>query len=107
MLAQTPHPPYYAVIFVSERRERDEDAYDATAARMVELAGRQPGYLGHDSARSRIGITVSYWADLDAVSAWRRQLEHVVAQDRGRRDWYRRYSIRVARVDRAYDFEAT
>ena len=68
------------------------------------LAARQPGYLGAESARddSGFGITVSYWRDEAAIRAWKHQAEHAATRDRGRADWYERYELRVARVERAY-----
>ena len=102
----TPQPPYYAVIFTSRRRARDGDGYDATAARMEELAAQIPGFLGVDSARSELGITVCYWRDEEAIARWKAHAEHELAQHRGRQEWYEQYSVRVARVERAYEFEA-
>jgi heme-degrading monooxygenase HmoA len=100
-------PPYYAVIFASVRRDGDDPDYAATAARMVALAKTMPGYLGiesvHDPA-SREGITVSYWRDLDSITAWKAQVDHAEAQRHGRERWYDRYALRVARVEREYDF---
>jgi len=107
-IANTPAPPYYAVIFASVSQESDESAYQRTAARMMELAAGQPGFLGVDSARSDgLGITVSYWQDEDAIKAWKHQVEHTQARRMGREKWYRKYSLRVARVERAYGFRST
>jgi heme-degrading monooxygenase HmoA len=99
MIAQTPEPPYYAVIFTSIRTELD-DGYQETAARMLELARQQPGYLGEESARDEIGITVSYWKDPESIRNWRMNAEHLVAQDRGRKEWYRSFKTRVCTVER-------
>lgn len=101
--ATTPEPPYYAVIFTSVRTEGDGD-YSETAARMEELAREVPGYLGIESARSAdgFGITVSYWASEAAIAEWKRHMEHRAAQARGKQEWYERYEIRVAKVERAY-----
>ena len=101
----TPEPPYYAVIFTSVRTDADPQAYDLTAGRMVELAREQRGFLGVDSAREAVGITVSYWTDLDAILAWKRNAEHVEAQRRGRSGWYAAFRTRIARVEREYAFE--
>lgn len=103
--AATPAPPYYAVIFTSVLTD-DTDGYDAMADRMEVLAAEQAGFLGIESARNgRFGITVSYWDSAEAVRAWKRQAEHMAAQKAGRERWYRRYEVRVARVERAYGFE--
>lgn len=105
MLALTPQPPYYAVIFTSLLADHDP-AYHTMADRMVELARLQPGFLGMESVRNELGITVSYWESEEAIVHWKRQTEHLAAQQMGRERWYKVYSIRVCRVERAYSFEA-
>lgn len=102
MFAETPEPPYTAVIFTSLRTDADDEGYARTAARMEELAAEQPGYLGIESARSDLGITVSYWASAEHARAWKAVLEHQVAQRTGRERWYRGYRVRVATVEREY-----
>ena len=99
--ASTPKPPYFAVIFTSIRQPGD-DGYAETADRMLRLAARQPGFLGFESARQEIGITVSYWESMDAIANWKANAEHLDAQRRGRRDWYKWYRVRVCRVEREY-----
>jgi heme-degrading monooxygenase HmoA len=101
MIAQTPEPPYVAVIFTSVRTPGDQ-GYAAMSRRMDALATEQPGYLGIEAARSEVGITVSYWADEDAARAWKQVAEHLVAQQRGREAWYAEYRVRVAVVHRDY-----
>ncbi|MBL3827202.1 MULTISPECIES: antibiotic biosynthesis monooxygenase family protein [unclassified Marinobacter] len=95
--------PYYAVIFSSVRTPGD-NGYGQMAARMVELASLQPGFLGIDSAREEIGITVSYWRDLESIRRWRADLEHREAQRHGKETWYNSYTVRVAKVEREYSF---
>jgi len=102
LIADTPEPPYYAVIFSSLSTEVS-DAYAETAARMIELAAQQPGFLGVESARGELGITVSYWLDLDSIKRWKRNAEHLDAQKMGRAQWYSDYKTRIARVDRDYN----
>lgn len=101
MIAATPQPPYYAVIFSSQRTEGDA-GYGAMAERMVELAQAQPGFLGVESARdgSGFGITVSYWRDEASIAAWKAHAEHAVAQRLGRQAWYGAFHLRVCRVER-------
>lgn len=101
-VADTPQPPYYAVIFTSLRTEGDQ-GYAETARRMVELAAQQPGFLGFESAREGLGISVSYWASLEAIRAWKDNLEHRRAQGRAQ-DWYAAFRVRVCRVEREYGF---
>jgi len=104
MIAQTPKPPYYAVIFTSTRTETD-DNYADTADKMVALAQQQDGFLGIEFARDEIGITVSYWRDLDAIKNWRQNAEHSLAREKGRKDWYQAFKTRIAKVERDYSFE--
>ena len=104
MIAQTPKPPYYAVIFTSTRTEINE-GYAAMAERMAELAPQQPGYLGHESAREQLGITVSYWSSLESIKNWKKDTEHLLAQQKGREEWYSLYKTRISLVERDYEFE--
>ncbi len=96
-----------AVIFVSQRTEADEPGYGKAADAMVQLASRQPGYLGIDSVRDAagLGITVSYWTDDEAAKAWRDNAEHAAIRDAGRGRWYSFYDLHVAAVTRSYDWE--
>ena len=101
-IAALPEPPYTAVIFSNVRTEGDA-GYAVMAQRMQELATRQPGYLGYESARSdALGVTVSYWTDEEAARAWKQVSEHAIAQQRGREVWYSDYQVRVATVTRGY-----
>jgi len=105
MIAQTPQPPYYAVIFSSVRTTIDDKEYILMSEQMEMLARLQDGFLGVESARNELGITVSYWRDLDSIRNWKRNAEHVFAQRLGRDLWYKAYKIRIALVERDYDFE--
>lgn len=98
--AKTPNPPYYAVIFCSKRTDGD-NGYSKMSEKMVELASRQQGFLGVESARDQeMGITVSYWESLDAIKAWKEHAAHKVAQERGKKDWYESFALRVCKVER-------
>ncbi len=101
--SNTPEPPYYAVIFTSVLGD-GRDGYDAMGSALVELAERQPGYLGIETTRGAdgLGITVSYWTDEASIIAWKQQTQHVLAQKNGIEKWYGHYELRVAKVERAY-----
>lgn len=100
-IANTPEPPYYAVIFTSLQSD-DLEGYAAMAGRMLEVAAGQPGYLGVESAREGLGITVSYWRDLESIRLWKAHSEHREAQRAGRDRWYSNYKTRIALVERDY-----
>ena len=104
--AKLPPPPYYAVVFSSQRRDGD-NGYGATSDRMVELAQQQPGFLGVESTRDDdgFGITVAYWDSKASIKAWRLHLEHTAARERGRAEWYRHFELRIAKVERAYGWD--
>lgn len=107
--AATPEPPYLIVTFASQRMTGgEEDGYGDMAVHMGELAAKQPGYLGIESARDAegFGITNSFWADEEGIRAWKRDVDHLVAQKLGRQKWYEAYRVRIGRVERAYGFDA-
>jgi len=101
LLANTPKPPYYAVIFTSTRTEGD-NGYGKMADRMLELAMQQSGFLGVESAREDVGITVSYWVDIASIKAWKANTEHLTAQQQGRKHWYEDFKVRISKVERDY-----
>lgn len=103
MISKTPAPPYYAVIFTSLRTEGDK-GYDKTANRMIDLVKEQNGFLGMETARSEVGITISYWRTLQAIQNWKKNTEHQTAQKNGRGKWYAAYKIRICKVERDYEF---
>jgi heme-degrading monooxygenase HmoA len=106
MIAPTPNPPDYAVIFSSQRTEGDQ-GYGQAASRMLELAREQPGFLGVESAREdALGITVSYWESEAAILAWKQQAEHRAVREQGRAAWYSAFQTRVCKVERDYRFKA-
>lgn len=104
-IASTPAPPYYAVIFTSIRTGVD-DGYGDAARRMVERAATMPGFLGVESARETVGITVSYWRSLDDIARWRDDAEHRAVRRMGRDRWYAAFTTRICRVERDYGFES-
>ena len=106
--ANTPKPPYYAVIFTSRRKPGIEDDYGDASARMLELGSGMPGFLGIESARNAdgLGITVSYWESEEAIKNWRQHAEHLVVQKMGRENFYEWYESRVGKIERAVSFKS-
>jgi len=101
MIANTHEPPYYAVLFTSIKTGADQD-YTRMAERMTELAQKQDGFLGVESARNEIGITVSYWRDLESIKKWKQNTEHQHAQKLGKEKWYSQYKVRICRIEHDY-----
>lgn len=102
-IASTLQVPYYAVIFTSQRTD-GENGYGTMSDAMGKLARQQPGFLGVESAREEIGITVSYWESLDAIKNWKANTSHLFAQKQGREKWYAHYKVRICKVERDYEF---
>lgn len=101
-VVNAPAPPYYAVIAPAELAE-DVRGYPELAAQLVELARREPGFLGIESGFQRgFALAVSYWASLDAIDAWSRNVHHVIAKEKGKTQWFKKYVTRIARVERVY-----
>jgi len=102
LIAKTPPVPYFAVIFTSHRTDGD-NGYADMADRMVQLASQQPGFLGVESAREEVGITVSYWSDLESIKTWKNNVEHREAQRTGHEKWYSSFKVRISKVQRDYE----
>lgn len=102
MIAKTPKPPYYAVVFTL-LSSVDQDYLDMSS-RMLNLASDQPGFLGIETARDKLGITVSYWSDLESIKSWKANLDHQEAQRLGKEKWYLEYKVRIAKVERDYEY---
>ncbi|MBA6155508.1 antibiotic biosynthesis monooxygenase [Tenacibaculum sp. S7007] len=96
--------PYYAVIFTSLFTDETE-GYNESAQQMVTLAKEEEGFLGIESVREEIGITVSYWNSLEAIINWKNNVEHTVIREKGRATWYKKYQVRICKVEREYGFE--
>ena len=103
MIASTPKPPYYAVIFTSVLSGHQDD-YPLTSQEMLSQAQRQDGFLGFENAREGSGIFISYWRDLESMRRWRQDADHIQAQKHGRAKWYSSYKVRIAKIERDYDF---
>ena len=103
MIVNTLELPYYAVIFTSIRTE-DDNGYEKMAEKMLNLVSKQDGFLGVESAREDIGITVSYWRDLESIKKWKENISHIEAQKKGKEIWYKNYKIRIAKVEKEYSF---
>jgi heme-degrading monooxygenase HmoA len=103
MIANTLQTPYYAVIFTSLRTQGD-NGYDAMSDAMNNLVRQHLGFLGVESAREEIGITVSYWESLEAIKNWKANTAHLFAQQQGREKWYQQYKVRICKVERDYEF---
>jgi heme-degrading monooxygenase HmoA len=104
MIAKTPKTPYYAVIFTSVKNFEDNN-YNIMSDKMVALANKQKGFLGIESARNELGITVSYWDSLESIKKWKMHVDHIEAREKGRSTWYKTFKVRICKVENDYEFE--
>ena len=95
--------PYYAVIFTSKLA--DSNGYAKIAAEMEILAKQQEGFISIESARQEVGITVSYWKDVESIQRWKQNFDHLKAQQLGKEKWYESYTVRIAKIEREYSFK--
>ncbi len=103
MIAKTPKPPYYAVIFTSVKSENNE-GYSEMASMMMKLAYEQDGFLGVETAQEDIGITVSYWRNLESIKKWKENKQHSIARSKGKSLWYNTFTTRISLVEKEYSF---
>ena len=103
-IARVQQTPCYAVIFNSVLKTK-ADGYEEMSEKMVNLVQQQPGFLGFESVRDDIGITISYWTDLQSIKKWKENAEHMLAQKKGREDWYKSYVLRICKVEKQYYFD--
>ena len=101
MFANTPKPPYYAVIFTSVRTDGD-NGYNDMSEKIEAMVKEQPGYFGMESARNELGITVCYWQDMESIAKWSKNLEHKEAKDQGKALWSDSYRARICKVEVEY-----
>jgi heme-degrading monooxygenase HmoA len=93
--------PYYAVIFTSFRTEM-EDGYHEMNELLMEKAKSYSGFMHQDAVRDGMGIAISYWKNLEDIQVWKKDIDHMVAKSRGKKEWYTEYSVRIAKVEREY-----
>lgn len=103
LIAQTPSPPYYVVVFTIILSSQLE-GYEEMGGKMVELASQQPGFLGMEYGAGETEITISYWESLESISNWRHVAEHAIARNLGREKWFDAFKVRIAKVERDYSF---
>lgn len=99
-------PPYYAVIFTSLLRDHVND-YQETNRKLLAIAKEIPGFLGEESVRNGLGVSVSYWRDKKSIEIWRQNMDHILAKKRGKEEWYKAYTIRIAKVEWEHEFRNT
>ena len=95
----------YAVIFRATINKLDE-AYSKTASRMRELALNEYGCSEFVSVtEGNQEISISYWKEQKSITEWKKNAEHMAAQELGKSEWYKAYNVQVVEVIREYKME--
>ncbi len=92
----------YAVIFVSNR-QTDSDEYHSVDAELMELAKEEPGFIRIESAENPIGITISYWKDMESIEKWKHNARHLYAKSKAK-SWYQSYTSIICKVEHISTF---
>ncbi|GAB5465198.1 MAG: antibiotic biosynthesis monooxygenase [Candidatus Kapaibacteriales bacterium] len=108
MIANTPEPPYYAVVFTAKLNSlisESENDYTSTLNQLRSEVENLPGFLGMESTGKEDEITVSYWKDIDDIRNWQTNKEHFIAKKKGIREWYDSYKVRICKVEKSYGID--
>lgn len=98
-----------AVIFEVRPAEGHRDAYLSLAAKLREDLVKMDGFISVERFQSLTDpgkmLSLSFWRDEAAVTAWRNHERHRATQSAGRNGVFAEYRLRVASVLRDYGME--
>jgi len=95
-----PAPPYYAVIFISEKNE-DLNGYEEMDKQTMDMALSLNGCLGYSSVP---GTFISYWDSMESINSWRQNSIHLKAKEQGKKQWYKYYHSLICKVEHSHEF---
>ena len=95
-----------AVLFEVEPNVNGKERYFEIATELKAHLGAIDGFISIERFQSLSEpnryLSLSFWANEEAVKAWRNQFLHREAQNEGRHNLFKNYRIRVAHVLRDY-----
>jgi len=95
-----------AVIFEVWPKEAHRDGYFDMAAALKPELEQVDGFISVERFESLMEpgkyLSLSFWRDEEALTAWRNRDHHRTAQERGRTTMFQDYRLRVAGVLRDY-----
>lgn len=95
----------FVVIFRAQPAKQDEQ-YTETVNKMRQLALEHYGCLDFIAiSEGEQEIALSYWESEDAIKLWKNDTEHILAQQQGRKTWYKSYTVQVAEIKREYRYQ--
>jgi heme-degrading monooxygenase HmoA len=86
----------------------DLEQLNALNQRMVALVSQMPGFVSLKDFAAQDGefLVMAEFDSLESVDAWKAHPEHLIAQRRGREEFFADYHIQVCHVIRTSDFTA-
>ena len=89
------------------RDDADVEDYKKLSTEMVELVSGLPGFISYELWRGQDGeaLTIANFESEEAVSSWRQLAGHRAAQQRGRNEFYQKYSVQVCTTSWEYEWE--
>ncbi len=95
-----------AVIFEVKPKSTGKDEYLRIAQALKEQLQQAQGLISAERFSSLVEegklLSLSIWQDMESVNQWRNQLQHRMGQEKGYRELFERYTIRVALIQREY-----
>ena len=55
--------------------------------------------------RKKMQKLKTYWRDLESIRNWKENTDHAIAREKGKTTQYQSFKVRVAKVERDYQFE--
>ena len=96
----------YAVIFEVWPNINGKEEYLNIASQLKLFLEKQKGFISIERFQSLTNenklLSLSFWEDEEAIKGWRNLFEHRMAQQKGRKELFDDYRIRVSKVVRDY-----
>ena len=101
----------YAVIFEVEINEGQKDNYLKIAAMLKEQLIKMPGFISIERFESLVNegklLSLSFWENEESLLFWKKNIDHMAAQEKGRESIFKDYRIRISKVQRDYTMESS
>jgi heme-degrading monooxygenase HmoA len=101
----------YAVIFEVEIAVGKKDQYLNIATKLKEQLIKMEGFISIERFESLINegklLSLSFWEDENSLLKWKKNIDHMAAQKKGRESIFKDYRIRVAEIKKDYTFETS
>lgn len=101
----------FAVIFEVEILENKKDKYLKIASMLKEQLVKEKGFVSIERFQSLVDenklLSLSFWESEDAILNWKKNMDHVSAQKKGRESIFKDYKISVAKINKSYSLQTS